>query len=81
MNSYYLTLVLKPDLEEKERKTLLDSIGKKAVGSEGKVEKEDFTVDMPLALGENVISLTLYPKNSQGRSQQKELRIYYLDEQ
>lgn len=46
-----------------------------------KVEKEDFSVDMPLALGENVISLTLYPKNSQGRSQQKELRIYYLDEQ
>lgn len=46
-----------------------------------KIEKEDFSVDMPLALGENVISLTLYPKNSQGRSQQKELRIYYLDEQ
>ncbi len=46
-----------------------------------KVEKEDFSVEMPLALGENVISLTLYPKNSQGRSQQKELRIYYLDEQ
>lgn len=46
-----------------------------------KVEKEEFSVDMPLALGENVISLTLYPKNSQGRSQQKELRIYYLDEQ
>lgn len=41
MNSYYLTLVLKPDLEEKERKALLDSINKKALGSEGKVEKED----------------------------------------
>ena len=41
MNSYYLTLVLKADLEEKERKTLLDGVVKKLVGSLGKVEKED----------------------------------------
>lgn len=49
MNSYYLTLVLKPDLEEKERKILLDSMVKKLVGEDpstgsgqvGKVEKED----------------------------------------
>lgn len=41
MNSYYLTLVLKPDLEEKERKSLLESISKKIVGKDGKVEKED----------------------------------------
>lgn len=41
MNSYYLTLVLKPDLEEKDRKSLLDSISKKVIGTEGKVEKED----------------------------------------
>lgn len=41
MNSYYLTLVLKPDLEEKEKKTLLDSVIKRLVGNEGKVEKED----------------------------------------
>ncbi|MCR4306213.1 MAG: 30S ribosomal protein S6 [Candidatus Daviesbacteria bacterium] len=41
MNSYYLTLVLKADLEEKERKALLDSMTKKIVGSEGKIEKED----------------------------------------
>ncbi len=41
MNSYYLTLVLKPELEEKERKTLLDSMTKKIVGSEGKIVKED----------------------------------------
>lgn len=40
MNNYYLTLVLKPDLEEKERKTLLDSIIKKVVADTGKV-KED----------------------------------------
>jgi small subunit ribosomal protein S6 len=41
MNSYYLTLVLKPDLEEKERKALLDSISKKVSGTEGKIVKED----------------------------------------
>lgn len=41
MNSYYLTLVLKPDVEEKERKTLLDLMVKKLVGEDGKVEKED----------------------------------------
>ena len=41
MNSYYLTLVLKPEIEEKERKALLDSMVKKLVGEDGKVEKED----------------------------------------
>lgn len=41
MNLYYLTLVLKPSLEEKDRKDLLDSISKKIVGSEGEVEKEN----------------------------------------
>lgn len=46
-----------------------------------KLEKDTFSIDMPLALGENVINLTIYPKDSQGRSQQKELRVYYLDEQ
>ena len=41
MNSYYLTLVLKPEIEEKERKALLDSMVKKLVGEDGKIEKED----------------------------------------
>ncbi len=41
MNSYYLTLVLKADLDEKQRKTLLDSMVKKLTGEDGKVEKED----------------------------------------
>ena len=49
MNSYYLTLVLRADLEEKERKTLLDSLVKKLVGDEGKVEKEDFWGERDLA--------------------------------
>ncbi|MDO8573766.1 MAG: 30S ribosomal protein S6 [Candidatus Daviesbacteria bacterium] len=41
MNSYLLTLVLKSETEEKERKTLLDSVVKKLIGEDGKVEKED----------------------------------------
>ncbi len=41
MNSYYLTLVLKPDLVDSERKTVLDSLSKKLAGEGGKVEKED----------------------------------------
>ncbi|MBI2019061.1 30S ribosomal protein S6 [Candidatus Daviesbacteria bacterium] len=49
MNSYYLTLVLKPDVEEKERKALLDSIGKKITGSEGKITKEDMWGVRPLS--------------------------------
>lgn len=41
MNSYLLTLVSKPDMDEKERKALLDSMVKKLLGEEGKVSKED----------------------------------------
>lgn len=37
MNDYYLTLVLKPELDEKARKELLESVNKKM----GKVAKED----------------------------------------
>lgn len=41
MNSYNLTLVLKPDLEEKERKALLDGVVKRLTGKDGKMIKED----------------------------------------
>ena len=41
MNSYNLTLVIKPDLSDSERKTLLDSMVKKIIGESGKVTKED----------------------------------------
>lgn len=46
-----------------------------------KTDSDKFSIDVPLALGENVINVTFYAKNSQGRGQTKELRIYYLDEQ
>lgn len=41
MNSYLLTLVLKPEMDEKDRKVLLGGLVKKLTGEEGKVVKED----------------------------------------
>ena len=46
-----------------------------------KNDKEDFSATFPLAFGENVILVSAYPKDSQGSPQEKELKIYYLDEQ
>lgn len=42
--------------------------------------KEEFSQEFPLALGENVIRIAVYPKDPSIRSQEKELRVYYLDE-
>ena len=41
VNNYLLTLVLKPDLQDTERKTLLDSMSKRLAGEDGKIIKED----------------------------------------
>lgn len=49
MNSYLLTLVLKPDLEEKARGELLDAVKKKMLGEGGKVVKEDLWGNRDLA--------------------------------
>jgi len=46
-----------------------------------KNEKIDFNEDFPLAAGENVIRISVYPKDTQLRIQEKELRVYYLVEQ
>ncbi|MBI3620368.1 hypothetical protein HY214_04480 [Candidatus Roizmanbacteria bacterium] len=43
-------------------------------------DKADFTIDFPLALGENIITIAVYAKEPQLRSQEKQLKIYYLDE-
>jgi len=42
--------------------------------------KDTFSAEFPLALGENVIHIVVYPKDSQFKSQEKELRVYYIDE-
>lgn len=44
------------------------------------VEKEDFAVPFPLALGENYIVVTSYQKGASVQTQVKELKIYYLTE-
>lgn len=44
------------------------------------VEKDSFSTDFPLALGENVIAVNSYSKDSKTPAQQKVLKIYYLDE-
>lgn len=46
---YYLTLVLKPEMEEKARKALLDSMIKKILGEDGKINKEDLWGNKDLA--------------------------------
>ncbi len=46
-----------------------------------KADNDQYSVDFPLVYGENVIRVAVYPKDKQLRSQEKELRIYYLDEQ
>lgn len=46
-----------------------------------KNDKEEFSIDFPLALGENVIRITVYPKDKTLSSLQKELKVFYLDEQ
>lgn len=44
-------------------------------------EKEEFKADFILVLGENNIKVTAYSKDTQSKIQEKELKIYYLDEQ
>lgn len=46
-----------------------------------KNEKDEFSVDFPLAFGENTILVTLYPEDKQLSPQEKELKVYYMEEQ
>jgi len=41
-------------------------------------KSEDFEYKVPLALGENVIHISAYPKGSNGKIQEKELRVYHI---
>ena len=49
MNNYLLTLVLKPDLSEKDRSSVLEDMKKKATGEDGKITKEDLWGSRDLA--------------------------------
>ena len=46
-----------------------------------KNKEREFTVDFPLALGENVIKISAYPKDVQLKVKEKDLKVYYFDEQ
>ena len=46
-----------------------------------KLDKDQFTFNFPLALGENTIHITVYPSDKQSGVQEKVLKIYYLEEQ
>lgn len=63
---------------EKNSLIIIQSPNKESVF---KIEKEQFAVDFPLAFGENIIKIAVYPADSQARFGNKELKIYYLDEQ
>lgn len=49
--------------------------------SVNKTENESFKIEFPLALGENIISITAYPKDIQSRPVEKQVKIYYLKSQ
>ena len=49
MNDYYLTLILKSDLDEGKRKELLSGVLKKDTGESGKINKEDLWGNRDLA--------------------------------
>lgn len=49
MNQYVLTILIKHDLEEKERAALLTEIKEKVTGDDGKIVKEDLWGNRNLA--------------------------------
>lgn len=49
MNNYYLTLVLKADMDEAKRKALIDTMTNKLLGADGKIDKADLWGNKELA--------------------------------
>ena len=45
-----------------------------------KSDQEDFSYDFPLALGENVIHIAMYPKGQQSSVQERDLKVFQFDE-
>lgn len=44
------------------------------------LDKDTFSVDFPLAIGENVINIALYSKGTGNDYQEKVIRVFYLPE-
>lgn len=43
-------------------------------------KREAFSIDVSLVLGENVITIASYPKETKQRSQEKTIKVYYLND-
>jgi Na+-transporting methylmalonyl-CoA/oxaloacetate decarboxylase gamma subunit len=46
-----------------------------------KLNKDDYSIPFDLAIGENVIVITVYPSDKTQREQQKTVKVYYIDEE
>lgn len=46
-----------------------------------KTTGDSFSLPFDLAIGENIINVTMYPATTSARIQQKTVKVYYLDEQ
>ena len=71
------TIVIKGRAKKDSLLVLQSPIKNTVIRTDG----EEFSVDFPLAFGENVIQMTLYPKNNRDANQEKELIVYQIDEQ
>ncbi|GIW65000.1 MAG: hypothetical protein KatS3mg092_0933 [Patescibacteria group bacterium] len=77
-NDYFITNENNIDIVGKATKDSLIVVQTPIKDIVYKNEKEDFKINIPLALGENVIKIVDYPKDKTFDSQEKILRVYYL---
>lgn len=77
-NDYFITDKDNIDIIGKATKESLIIIQSPIKDIVYKNTKEDFKINVPLALGENIIKIVDYPKDKSLDSQEKTLRIYYL---
>lgn len=78
LNDYFITNEDNIDIVGKATKNSLIVIQSPIKDIVYKNEKEDFKINIPLALGENVIKIVDYPQDKTFDSQEKILRVYYL---
>jgi hypothetical protein len=45
------------------------------------LDKDEFSIDFPVAVGENIINISMYSKGTGSENQEKIMRIFYLSEE